>query len=302
MYVAAGLVFTSLDAVVKGLASSVPVVDLVWARSIVFFALFLALSARRDPRRLVRTKSPILQVARAGALFGATATFFVSLSVLPLGEVSALGSASPLIVVALAGPLLHERVARAAIAGSVMGFVGVIILIGFDPAGFDFRLLLPLGTAASYAAFSLLSRAVGHEPEDVTLFFTGLFGLIFATATVAVVQPTAQVTTTDWLVAGGVGAISLAGHHLLVRAYRRGTASDLAPFGYLGLIWSFLLGAVVFGEPIEPQAALGAGAIALGGLIAIRGVAGESPETALAVQAGHDVATDEAGDEPPHDS
>lgn len=293
IYIAGGLVFSGVDAFAKAVTVTIPVLDLIWARSIVFITLLVVLAGRTRPLRLVRSGSPGLQVARALALFVATVTFFFSLAVLPLGEVTALGSASPLIVVALAGPVLHEQVSRPALVGAFVGFAGVVILIGLDPGGFDSRALLPLGTAVSYAAFSLLSRAVRQDPEEVTLFYTGALAALLATITLVVLRPPAPVSSANWIAAGLVGVGSLAGHRLLVTAYRRGEASDLAPFGYLGLVWSFLLGAVVFNEPIELRAVLGALAISFGGLIAIRGVADKAPEAALAVQPGRDVAIDE---------
>ena len=48
--------------------------------------------------------------------------------------------------------------------------------------------------------------------------------------------------------AGVVGLGALTGHRLLVAAYRWGRASDLAPLGYLTLVWSFLVGTILFGD------------------------------------------------------
>lgn len=295
IYIAAGLVFSILDAYVKAVVANVPVVAALWARGVVFVVLLLAISGRGRPRRLLRTRSPWLQAARAVALFVATLTFFFSLSLLPLGEAVALSSVSPLIVVVLAGPLLHERVTLAAVLGVVIGFVGVALLVGLDPAGLGAWALLPLVSSASFAAFSLLSRIVGQEPEAVTLFYTGAIGLVLATGSLVLLWPAgAQVSPEAWAAAGFVGVLSLVGHRLLTMAYRRGEASDLAPFGYLALVWAFLIGAVLFGEPIETGAVVGAVTIAIGGLIAIRGVIDDAPEVALAAQPGLDVATDEA--------
>ena len=288
-FIASGLVFSALDAYVKAVVVHVPVVGALWARGLVFLVLLVMVSGRSRPRRLLRTASPRLQVARAFALFAASLTFWFSLSLLPLGEAVALGSASPLIIVVLAGPLLHEQVSRAAIVGAVVGFAGVIVLVGLDPREFDARALLPLLSSMSYAVFSILSRALGHESEDVTLFYSGAIGLGLATLVLVVAWPGGEVSITDWLAAGLAGAMALAGHRLLATAYRHSDASDLAPFGYLGLVWGFVIGAFAFGEPIELVAVGGAAAIAIGGLIAIRGAVDETPEMAMAAPPGVDV-------------
>ena len=74
----------------------------------------------------------------------------------------------------------------------------------------------------------------------------------------------------EWVGIGVVGLTALAAHGLLVAAYRLGRASDLAPLGYLGLVWPFIIGAALFGEPTRPEAIVGAVAISIGGLIALR--------------------------------
>jgi len=74
----------------------------------------------------------------------------------------------------------------------------------------------------------------------------------------------------EWAAIGVVGIAALTGHRLLVAAYHWGRASDLAPLGYLSLVWAFLVGATVFGEPIELRAIAGALAIAAGGILVLR--------------------------------
>jgi S-adenosylmethionine uptake transporter len=132
----------------------------------------------------------------------------------------------------------------------------------------------------------------------VTLFHTGLYGFLFATVGIMAIPPEPAVTPEGWSTAGFVGAGTLAAHGLLVAAFRRAQASDLAPFGYLGILWAFLIGAAAFAETVEPHTVLGALGIGLGGVIAARGVAAESRDGALAVQPGSAVvATDDEASE-----
>jgi len=269
-YVAAGLVFSSADTLVKSLVSTIAPADVVFGRSLVYVALLVAFAGRPDPRRLLHTHALPRQLLRGATLFGATVCFFYALGELPLGQVTALGSATPLIVVAVAGPMLGERVSPLAILGAIIGFAGVLILVGGDLSGFTLATLLPLGTAAFFAAFSVLSRSLNGEDQYVTLFFTGVGMLTLSTAFRAVAPPGEPPTTLLWLAIGLIGVCSLVGHRLVVLAYRDGRASDLAPLGYLSLVWSFSYGYLVFGEPIEPAMVAGAAAIAIGGILAYR--------------------------------
>src|SRR5215204_4793923 len=272
IYVAAGIVFVATDSLTKSLVADLPVVHVVFGRHVSYLLAVLLIAGGRKPRRLLATTRPWTQLARGLAMFGATATYFSALSLLPLAEVSALGSTTPLIVVALAGPLLGERVTRYAIGGTVIGFGGVLVLVGLDASHVDLAVLVPLASALSLALFSLLTRSLRTDPTDVTVFCSGLVGLAAATVLEVAIPTSSTPTSVEWVGIGIVGLGALTGHRLLVAAYRWGRASDIAPLGYLSLLWSFIVGTLVFGEALVPQAVIGALAIAAGGVMALRGV------------------------------
>ena len=299
IFVVAGLVFTATDSLTKALVSNVPVVDVIWGRHVSYLIAVIVFAGRRHPRRLLSTARRGSQVVRGVVMFGTTASFFLSLSLLPLAEVSTLASTTPLIIVALASPILGERVARSAIAGALIGFAGVVSLVGIDPSHFDLRHLVPLGSATCYALFSLLTRVLKAEPPEVTLFYSGLVSMIAATILFIFVPRDPLPQPLQWVGIGVVGLAALTGHRLLVGAYRWGRASDLAPLGYVSIVWSFLSGAIIFGEPVHPQAVAGAVAISIGGLIALRTAASGEGEVPVSVDFGDPVDLDSRDGEPP---
>jgi drug/metabolite transporter (DMT)-like permease len=174
-------------------------------------------------------------------------------------------------VIALAGPLLGERVMRVAVAGALIRFGGVLVLVGLDPVQLDARMLVPLASALSLAVFSLLTRSLSTEPADVTVFYSGLVGMAAAFVLELAIPTTATPQPLEWVAIGIVGLSALTGHRLLVAAYRWGRASDIAPLGYLSIVWSFLVGTLLFGEALQLRAVAGAVAIAAGGVMTIRG-------------------------------
>ena len=270
IYIIAGFVFVATDALTKSLVSDAPVTDVVLGRNVSYLLAVLILTGRAAPRRLFVTRRPGLQVARGIAMFLSSAVFFFALSLLPLGIVSALTQTSPLFVLLLAGPFLGERVTRTSIVGAVLGFSGVLVLTGVDMATFDVRMLVPIGMALAYAVYSIMTRALRTDDAYVTIFYSGVVGIVAAVGLSLVVQDAAAPTLVQWGGIGLVGLLALLGHRLLVAAFASGRASDLAPLGYLGVAWSFLVGAAFFGETITPQAVFGAAAITAGGMIALR--------------------------------
>lgn len=270
IFICSGLVFIAADSLTKTLVSNLAVSHVVFGRHVTYMVALVLVAGRGNPRRLLNSARLGTQVARGLANFAATASFFFALSILPLAEVSTLASTTPLIVVALAGPLLGERITRFAVAGAIVGFGGVVAMIGIDPSRLDPAMLVPLGTAVAYGIFSMLTRELRDESPEVTLFYSGLIGMVAASALFVAVPTTTSPAPLQWAAIGLVGLSVLVGHRLLVAAFRVGRASDLAPLGYLSLIWSFLSGALLFREAVEPRAVVGAVAIAVGGAITFR--------------------------------
>jgi drug/metabolite transporter (DMT)-like permease len=63
-----------------------------------------------------------------------------------------------------------------------------------------------------------------------------------------------------------IGVLSTIGHGFVVLAYRYATASAVAPFAYVQLIWSGVLGYLAFGSVPDRWTVVGASIIALSGL------------------------------------
>lgn len=275
IFIGAGLVFITADTLTKFLVTDAPVVDVVFGRHLSAFIAVLLVTSRRGGLRRLRARHLGLQLTRGAFMFGTTAIFFFSLSLLPIGTVSALSNANPLFVLLLAGPLLHERVPGLAIVGSAVGFAGVLAITGIDVATLDLRLLAPLGFAVVYALFSILSRSLAREDADVTVFWSAVVCVVAGVAGVVLFPSPVAVAPLQWLGIALLGILALSGHWLLVFAYRLAPASDLAPLGYLGVLWSFLVGALIFADPIQIGAVLGAVTIVAGGVVALRVVGGE---------------------------
>ena len=273
IFVAASLAFIATDSLTKVLVAEVPVVDVVFGRNVAYLAAVILFAGGRSPRRLLATARPWLQVTRGLLMFGTTATYFLALSLLPLAQVNTLSSTAPLIVVALAGPLLGERVTRTAALGVALGFGGVLLLVGLDPDRLDLAVIVPLANAVILALFYLATRELRDEPAVVTMTWSGVVPFVAGFLLLVAVPTGTSPSAGEWMAIGVVGLAALTGHRLLVAAYRWGRASDLAPLGYLSVLWAFVVGAVVFSEPITIRGLVGALAIAAGGIVVLRAAA-----------------------------
>ena len=78
------------------------------------------------------------------------------------------------------------------------------------------------------------------------------------------------VTPHGWLLAAAGGVMLFGGHMLLVRAFRMGDASVIAPFQYSQIIWGCLYGLLIFNTPLEPFTLAGAVIIIFSGWLVLR--------------------------------
>lgn len=75
---------------------------------------------------------------------------------------------------------------------------------------------------------------------------------------------------TDLGFAIAAGAMMLGGHALLVRAFRVGEASVVAPFQYSQIIWGCLYGVLLFATPVEMHTLAGAAIIIFSGWLVLK--------------------------------
>ena len=94
--------------------------------------------------------------------------------------------------------------------------------------------------------------------------FASVVGLVAASVPLAWYWTTPDATGIALMLA--MGALSLSGHYLLVRAFQRGSASILAPFSYSQMIWATTFGYLAFDSLPDGWTWVGAGVIILSGV------------------------------------
>ncbi len=198
--------------------------------------------------------SPI--VALSGALVAVTLTSLVwALSVMPLATAIAIFFVEPLILTALAGLLLGERVGPRRLAAVVIGLIGALIVIR-PGAEFSVSALLPLVAATGYALNMIVLRQAARTRSGLTVQCgaTVYAALILAALALGLHQAGGLQPGLAELPAWGWGAITAAGAFaagsfvLIAEAFRRTEAGTLAPFQYLEIFGATAAGYLVFGD------------------------------------------------------
>ncbi|MDE0920079.1 MAG: DMT family transporter [Arenicellales bacterium] len=240
---------TVVDAVCKIYTTELSPIQLVWGYFVgMCLTLVFYFGARRTKlSRLITSQQTALQWIRPLFLVLSISSLFVGLKFLPLAEAVILGFMAPLFITALAHPLLGERVSIHRWIAVVVGLIGVGIVIRPGSGIWHWAAIMPLAGALSFGLFQLSTRRLAKtESTDGMLYYTGVAGLVWSTLLVPFFW--AETQPMHWLVFLGTGVLGAVAHLCMIQAFERAQASLLAPFNYSKLLWSILLGYLVFDE------------------------------------------------------
>ncbi|GEO98336.1 DMT family transporter [Methylobacterium haplocladii] len=263
----APIFFAGLDASGKILArEGVDPLLTTFMRYAVNVALVTAMLNPVTRPGVARTRRLPLQVARSLLLFGSTACNFLALRSLQLAETVSIQFAAPLAVALLAGPLLGEWSSRRRLVAIAVGFLGVIVIVRPGLGTMQPALLFCFGNMSCYALYIVATRKLAaYDSSATTIFYSGLAGLLLMSPLLPWIW-TAPASPLAWTMLVGVGLFGTAGHWLLVLAHARVPANVLAPFIYTQILWSVLLGFLVFGDVPSGWTLLGSAIIVGSGL------------------------------------
>lgn len=270
LMVATTVVFSVQDGISRHLASEYNVFMVVMIR-FWFFAAFVMLLAARDSggiRAATRSRFPVLQAVRGLLLVAEVCVMVLAFVKLGLVESHAVFTCYPLLIAALSGPILGEKVGWRRWTAILIGFVGVLIILQPGYAVFSPWALVPLLSAFLFAIYGLLTRYVARgDSAAVSFFWTGTVGAL--AMTLVGVWFWEPMTGPDWGWMGALCCTAILGHWLLIKAFAVAEASAIQPFAYLQLVWASGLGLFLFGETLRTNVAIGAGLVVAAGLFTL---------------------------------
>jgi drug/metabolite transporter (DMT)-like permease len=263
-------VFAMQDGISRYLADEYNVFLVVMIRYWFFAAFVIALSARQTGglRRVMRSQHTVLQCIRGALLALEIVVTVVAFTLLGLTETHAIFICYPLIIAALSGPILGEKVGWRRWAAIGVGMIGVLIILEPGHGVFSPAAIVPLVGALMFAVYGLLTRYVARaDGSAVSFFYTGTVGMIVMTAIgVFYWEP---IVGTDWLWMLTLCCTGILGHWLLIKTYDHAEASAVQPFAYLQLPFAATLGMLAFGETLRVNVAIGSAIVVGAGLFTL---------------------------------
>jgi drug/metabolite transporter (DMT)-like permease len=198
------------------------------------------------------------------------AGFVYGVARMPLSTAYAIVFVAPLMVTALAVPLLGEKVGPRRWAAIVVGLLGVLVVLrpGFAGIATGAGLVLVLAALCyAVAAITVRKLAQRDSPEAMVFWFLTLLSVMAGAIAAFDWQPVQR--EHFWVVAA-IGATGALGQIALTHAFRLGEASQIAPLEYASLLWVVMLDLAIWQVLPDSITWLGAAIIVASGLYLIR--------------------------------
>jgi drug/metabolite transporter (DMT)-like permease len=267
LMVASGIIFSLVDAVAKYLVlAGVPSPFAAWVRFFVNALLVVVVFRAWRPGSGLVAHSMKAQIARACFICVTTTLNFMALQTLQLAETMSIMFLQPMVITALAGPLLGEWAGWRRWMAIGIGLVGVLVITrpGLGVVGVGH--LYALGAMFMGSLFNLMTRSLSatETPQSLILYQSLIPSLLLIPAVplYGVLPP----QPLYWLFFFAMGVGGFLGHWLFIKANRLAKATSLAPFFYLHMIWMLALGWAVFDQFPDLWTLVGSGIIVASGL------------------------------------
>ncbi len=263
-------IFAVQDGISRHLAGEYNVLMVVMIRYWFFAAFVLTIASRQAGgiMKAATTSQPVLQSLRALILIVEICVMVYAFTLLGLVESHAVFTSYPLLIAALSGPILGEKVGWRRWIAIGVGFIGVLIILKPGFGVFSPAAIVPLISAMLFALYGLLTRYVARKDSAYTSFFwTGTVGAIAITAVgIWYWEP---MSGSDWVWMSVLCVTGALGHFTLIKCYEVAEASSVQPFAYLQLVFATIIGISLLGESLEMNVAIGACVVVLSGLFTL---------------------------------
>lgn len=270
LMIAAVATFAAQDGFSRHLAGEYSTLMVIMIRYWAFAAFVVLLALRRPegPRAAIRSTRLPAHLVRSCLLVAEICLIVWAYTLIGLIESHAVFAICPLLIVALSGPILGERISWQRWAAVAAGLMGVLIILRPGIGVFSWAALLPLASALLFALYSVLTRLTTRdEPTFPAFFWPGVMGAVLMTGLgLPHLEP---MLPRDTVFLAIYCALSILSHWLLLKCYEQIEAARVQPYSYLQIVFVTGIGLTVYGEALELPVLVGTLVIVAAGLYAL---------------------------------
>lgn len=277
----AAFLFSIMVTMIKFLGQDLSVFQILVVRQAIMLAIVAPTILRGLPGSLA-TKRPGLQLTRI--LFASTAMLcgFTAIIEMPLADATAISFSKTFFITIFAIWLLGETVGVHRWGATIIGFLGVVLMLRPDGEGLiDPYALLAIAGAACAGMVMIVVRILTRTDPPVTILTYQAFGVGLIMAAPAVYTWQAP-TLGQWGLLLVIGIISWAAQMANIRAFKAGEATAIASLDYTRLLYATIFGALIFSQWPRMETLIGAAIIIAASIYTVRREAKRGRELARA--------------------
>ena len=260
------MVFSVQDGIMKHIYNFVSLYEIYLIRTVVSFVLILLFLIITKKPIVFKSQYPLLTFTRVILFFFGFSSFYVSLTVLPLGTATALFFVTPFLITIFAHFFLKEEIGLRRWSAVVVGFIGVYVTLNPDFSNFNYLSLLPILCALCYSLSMIIIKKTSDKDSVYTQTFTFYIGAIIISIIFYFIigdgkynvsdHPASQFIFREWfvdfnsniLLMTATGVTATLAFLFLFTAYSIASPAVVSPFEYSILFWSPLVGWLYFDE------------------------------------------------------
>jgi drug/metabolite transporter (DMT)-like permease len=256
--------FALHDASVKVLVAHYEATEILFMRSLTAVILCVTIAGRGVMTRGLFSPVRAKILTRAVLTLCAWLLYYSSARYLELPQLITIYFASPLIIAVMAGPMLGEKVTPVRWVALAIGFVGVVLAAHPHGSGHLLPVICVGAAAVIWAYAMILMRQIAAEIRAFDqIFVIAVLFLVVCGAVLPFVWKTPSLPSLALMLA--LGVMSTIAQLLLIAGIKLAQASIVAPMEFSGLLWSFVLGYLIFGDIPGTSIFLGAAFILVSG-------------------------------------
>lgn len=258
---AASLGFSVMNILIREVSAELEPAQIAFFRNFFAAAFMLPWLLKSGAAKALPTTHLKLHLLRAGVGLMAMLCWFYSVSLLPLAQAVALNFTVPLFATAGAALILGEVVRARRWSATLVGFLGVLIVLRPGTQEISLITALPVLAALFMASSVMLVKTLSARdaPATIVLWMNLLLTPLSLIPALFVWQwPTWEALGLMAL----IGGTAVLAHIGLTRAYARADASAVLPFDYMRLPFIALFAFLLYAEVPDLWTWVGAGVIA----------------------------------------
>ena len=244
--VSSGAFFATMHGSVRLLSQDLDAMEIAFFRAFFGFVFFAPI--------LLRTRLSVLRTARfplhmvRGVFNGASLLlWFTALSLLPLGDATALSLTGPLFVGLGAMFILGETVRGPRWLALGVGFAGALVIVRPGFQEINFGTILVLVSMLFITCSKLIAKSLSRTDQPATIV-AYLSLTMMVPSGIAIIFVWQMPTPEQILFMAVIGFLGSAGHMLLTTAYKIADISAVEPVVFARLIWAAIVGWFMFAE------------------------------------------------------